>query len=189
MVLLGAELQTRNTEQHDIFFGIGSELKDLLHDMIEFWPEAGKKLHIDGWREVTVVNGFRISVINRDSKNEAVNADARLFFINLGGYKENEFEEYHYKIIVAAKEKGEAIQMAKKTAFYQHTGFKGADSHIDDKFGVDVDDIYEIKDILPPKLKQLYSITLEPSTNDKEDEIHLGYVKLSKLSQDGPSPI
>jgi hypothetical protein len=27
---------------------------------------------------------------------------AQLFFINLGGYKENEFEEYHYKMLAVA---------------------------------------------------------------------------------------
>ena len=69
----------------------------------------------------------------------------RLFFINLGGYKENEFEEYHYKMLTACEDKSVAIQAAKQTAFYKHTGFKGATSHIDDKYGVDVDDILRLK--------------------------------------------
>jgi hypothetical protein len=75
---------------------------------------------------------------------------ARLFFINLGGYKQGDFEEYHYKLVFAAADKGVAIQLAKQNAFYLHAGFKGAESHVDDKFGVDVDDCYEISDILPP---------------------------------------
>jgi hypothetical protein len=32
----------------------------------------------------------------------ANNSLAQLFFINLGGYKENEFEEYHYKMLAVA---------------------------------------------------------------------------------------
>lgn len=50
MVLIGCKPEGRHTEQHDIFFGIGSELRDLIPDMLAFWPEANGKLHIDGWR-------------------------------------------------------------------------------------------------------------------------------------------
>jgi hypothetical protein len=47
-------------------------------------------------------------------------------------------------MVIAAEDKSEAINLSKQTAFFRHTGFKGATSHIDDKFGIDVDDIYEI---------------------------------------------
>ena len=180
MLLLGASPIGRFTEQHDIFFGIAEEIKDLKQDLMDFWPEAGLKLHIDGWREVNLVNGFQVKIVPRgDDSDDQITT--RLFFINLGGYKQNEFEEYHYKIIVAAKDKGEAVQSAKQTSFYKHTGFKGADSHIDDKYGVDVDDLYEITDILPAHMKQQYRIVLTPADAAVEDEIHLGYLKLSKL--------
>src|SRR5678809_1545416 len=89
-------------------------------------------------------------------------SSCRLFFINLGGYKQNEFEEFHYKMIIAANNKGEAIDTAKQTAFFRHTDFKGATSHIDDKYGVDVDDVYEIADILPVGIKEKYSISVSP---------------------------
>ena len=56
--------------------------------------------------------------------------------------KENEFEEYHYKVLTVAQNKAEVIKKAKATSFYKHCGFKGATSHIDDKYGVDVDDIH-----------------------------------------------
>ena len=126
MLLIGCTPGGRNIEQHDIFFGIGNSVKDLIPDVISFWPEAKGKLHLDAWREVTNVNGFGVTVIPHQEINNA----AKLFFINLGGYKQNEFEEFHYKMIVAAGDKGEAVRLAKNTAFYKHTGFKGADSHI-----------------------------------------------------------
>jgi hypothetical protein len=43
-----------------------------------------------------VVDNFSIEIIAKEAV-ENTNLD-HLFFINLGGYKENEFEEYHYKI-------------------------------------------------------------------------------------------
>jgi hypothetical protein len=179
MLLIGCSPTGRNIEQHDIFFGIGESLKDLVPEVIEFWPEAKGKLHFDAWREVTVVNGYRVSIVAADEKIEP--SQAKLFFINLGGYKANEFEEFHYKMIIAAKDKSEAIQVSKQTAFFQHTGFKGATSHIDDKYGIDVDDIYEIKDIISPASKTKYSVVVVPvgDGTTTEDEIHLGYFKLS----------
>ena len=57
-------------------------------------------------------------------------------------------------MIIAAANKSKAIDRAKKTAFFRHTGFKGATSHIDDKYGVAVDDLYEITDILPASIKK-----------------------------------
>ena len=178
MLLIGCTPEGRNIEQHDIFFGIGNSVKDLIPDVINFWPEAKGKLHFDAWREVTNVNGFDVTVIPQ----QTINNSAKLFFINLGGYKQNEFEEFHYKMIVAAADKGEAVRQAKDTAFYKHTGFQGATSHIDDKYGVDVDDLFEIADILPAEIKNQYSLSITQHTDTHaKDELHLGYFKLDKF--------
>jgi len=50
MVLLGCKPEGRHIEQHDIFFGIGYNLKELVPAMKEYWP--GGRIHIDAWREV-----------------------------------------------------------------------------------------------------------------------------------------
>lgn len=179
MAILGCRPEGRLTEQHDIFFGIGKSIKELIPAMYEAWPEAKKKIHLDAWREVTQVNGYDVNIISKEENNSG--EKTKLFFINLGGYKPGDFEEYHYKMLVAAAEKGTAISTSKQTAFYKHMGFKGAESHIDDKYGVDVDDVYEIKDILSETLKNKYSIQLKPAEQIKEDELHIGYFPLSKL--------
>ena len=178
MILLG-----RHIEQHDIFFTIGYQLKDAIPGITNFWPEANGNIHIDAWREVTNVDGYRIEIIsNNDSENinsqEKVN---HLFFINLGGYKKNEFEEFHYKMLAVAPEKGIAIQQAKQTIFYKHTGFKGATSHVDDKYGIDVDDVYKIPDILPKEMKEQYIIQITEYETQDIDELHLGYFILDRL--------
>ena len=180
MVLLGCKPKGRYTEQHDIFFGIGCDLKDLIPDITASWPEA-PKIHIDAWREVTEVEGFTIHVVQKEEGYKNIEQAGKLFFLNLGGYKKNEFEEYHYKMLVVGKQKTVAIQKAKESAFYKHTGFKGADSHIDDKYGIDVDDIYEIADILPHHLKEKFTLQITTGAVDKKDIWHLGYTILSKL--------
>lgn len=180
MVMLGCTPAGRNTEQHDIFFGIGKNLKDLIPQMNAFWPEAKGKIHIDAWREVTVVDNFLVEIV---SKNSVENPDSNnLFFINLGGYKKNEFEEYHYKVLTVAKNMSTASKNAKATSFYKHCGFKGATSHIDDKYGVDVDDIYNVADILSDYYKENYSLKItKAQTFFEEDRLHIGYLKLDKI--------
>lgn len=178
MVIIGCTPNGRFTEQHDVFFGIGKTLRELVPQMQAFWKEAEGKIHIDAWREIKNVDDYIVLI---DEKKHIEEGNNKLFFLNLGGYKENEFEEYHYKIVTAAKDKGEAIRNSKQTAFYKHCGFKGAESHIDDKYGIDVDDLYEIEDILPDEIKNKYSISVLPADSKTKDELHIGYLKIDRL--------
>lgn len=180
MIMLGCKPEGRYTEQHDIFFGIGKSLKELIPEMKVFWPEAKGKIHIDAWREVTIVDNFSIEIVSK--KASLKSAQDHLFFINLGGYKENEFEEYHYKMLTIAENLSTASKNSKATTFYKHCGFKEATSHIDDKYGIDVDDIYTVADILSQQNKEKYSLKItkvEPFY--KEDSLHIGYLKLDKI--------
>lgn len=173
MVLLGCTPKGRLTEQHDIFFGIGNSLQELIPDMYTFWADAGR-LHIDSWREVTQVGSYTINIVPKSTelKNE------KLFFINMGGYKPGDFEEYHYKTLAVANTMGEAVKEAKTSSFYKHYGFEGAVSHIDDKYALDADDLHDVQDILMPHLQERYTIKITPSAVMAEDELHIGYLKL-----------
>ena len=162
-----------------MFFGIGNSLRELVPQMNTFWKGAEGNVHIDAWRQVSVVDDYAVTIV--ENENADTTSDKKLFFINLGGYKENEFEEYHYKIVTVASNKGEAVRNSKQTAFYKHFGFKGAESHIDDKYGIDVDDLYEIEDILPETIKNKFHIHLSPKNNAIENELNVGYLKIDKL--------
>lgn len=184
MVIIGCRPQGRFTEQHDVFFGIGTSMKALIPDMKAFWPEAKGKIHVDAWREVSNVNGHAISIIPNDGITESNHSQAyHLFFLNLGGYKPGEFEEYHYKMLAVAPDASLAVMEAKKTAFYKHTGFKGATSHIDDKYGIDVDDIHSVKDILEAGYKEKFHLFISEQMEPElpEDALNIGYFKLDKL--------
>ena len=178
MLLIGCTPSERHIEQHDVFFGIGESTRDLVPQMTSFWP-GENRLHVDAWRTITRVDGYNVEVVPREAGQNS--SPVKLFFINLGGYKQNEFEEFHYKMVIAAAGKAEAIGIAKQTAFFRHTGFEGANSHVDDKYGVDVDDVYEIMDILPREAKEQYRLLISPADSTSEDELHLGYFKLSML--------
>lgn len=180
MLLLGCTPPGRHTEQHDVFFAIGEKLKSLVPDIKQFWPEARERVHIDAYREVTLVDGYKISVVDRNTEQSG--SDHKLFFINLGGYKRGLFDEPHFKIISVNPDMGAAIQAAKKTDFFLNVHFPGANSHVDDKFAVDVDDAYEVGDILPAYQKEKYKLVIEKAeANATEDELNLGYFKLANL--------
>jgi hypothetical protein len=177
MILIGCTPEGRFTEQHDIFFTIANSIEDTRTDVINFWPEAKGRVHMDAWREVTSVDGYQITVI---AKEAVLTSDKRLFFINLGGYRPGEFDEPHYKMLIVADDLASASKKAKETAFYKHTGFVGAPSHIDDKYGVDVDDAFEISEILNKNLKARYRIQISAAADLPENDIHLGYMPLYK---------
>lgn len=185
MILVGCKPPGRNTEQHDVFFSIGGSIAELVPLLRRFWPLEGKGLHVDAWRRVGFVDGWAVRVVERSafrsSGSAAPAGGQRLYFINLGGYKMGEFEEFHYKMLLVARSKEEAIQKAKTTAFFKHTGLKGAPAHVDDKYGIDVDDIQEIGEMLAPELKERYAIVLEEGSGVSEDEIMLGYFPLASL--------
>ena len=88
-------------------------------------------------------------------------------------------EEYHYKQLVVAKDLAEATKVAKDTVFWKHH----ESSHIDDKYGIDVDDIYEVSDMLSSTLKEKYQIQIVPNTEGVEDPLEVGYLKISKLME------
>lgn len=175
--MLGCKPTGRATEQHDVFFGIGPNLKSLVPEIIASWPHA-KDLHIDSWREVTQVNGFTISIIPRKKTSTHT---FKLFFINLGGYKVNDLEEFHYKILSVAENLSEALRETKQCAFYLHTGFRGAESHVDDKYGIDVDDSYNVEDLLNSDTKKKFAIHVSHQLSGIEDQLHSGYLKLGKI--------
>jgi hypothetical protein len=182
LILLGSKARGRHVEQHDFFLGIARSLHELVPAMKAFWRGATGNLHIDGYREVNHVDGYKIEPVLR-AENTAEQPE-KLFFINLGGYVPGQFEEQHHVILSVKTDRAQAIQDAKKAVFFKTNsieGNKNANAHIDDKYGVDVDDIYNIADMLNPTQKAKYSIRITPSTGLPEDEIHLGYFRLDGL--------
>ncbi|NTE03293.1 DUF1543 domain-containing protein [Agrobacterium tumefaciens] len=179
MLLLGSKAPKRNVEQHDYFFGIATSLKELVPEIKAFWPEAGASIHVDGWREVNQVDGYQINILPKEAEQKS--SLHKLFFTNLGGYQAGKLAEQHYIVLSVKDDRASAIQHAKKTVFFKTNSIKGANAHIDEKYGVDIDDIYRVEEILSPVFKAKYHIEITPDSTLAEDEIHLGYFKLDKL--------
>jgi hypothetical protein len=178
-VIIGATPEGRNTEQHDVFFGIAENIKELIPEMKAFWPETKGKFHLDAYQEVKFADGFEVKIVSRNL--EKIRTE-HLFFINLGGYKPNVFDEFHQKHLMVGKKMSEIIKRVKKTEFYKTMGFSGAESHIDDKYGVDIDDIYKVEDLLSAATKEKFSIILEKTDIENQENVtNIGYFSLKSL--------
>ena len=191
MVQLGGRPKGRLIEQHDMFFGVADELIELIPAINEHWPEVKNKWHVDSYRAVTRVGGYRIDWVSQDesdSANENQADDAtnlKLFFINLGGYLPDDFEEYHHKLLIVAPSQAEAIKRAKQSDFYKKYSFKDKDtpfnaaSHIDDKHQVDIDEIYNVNELLPAGSLQITADTTD--VPPIEDKSYIGYLSIKNL--------
>ena len=177
-IIIGCTPKGRHTEQHDVFFGIAKNIRDLVPEIINFWPEAKGKLHVDAYREVNFVNGYQVEVVEKSKKS----TNETLFFFNLGGYLPDVLQEYHQQVLVVEKSLSEATQKVKSSAFYKdYNQPNGASSHIDDKYALDVDDAFAVEDILPLSQKEKFSLKLTKTDHVSEDKIYNGYFKLDKL--------
>lgn len=181
MLKIGATPPGRLIEQHDVFFGIAAYPADLVPQLEATWPEAADNWHIDCWREISQVGQHAVRVVPR-SQVPADNGD-RLFFVNLGGYKPGHFEEFHHKMLLVAPDSKSAIAQAKASDFYREFDFHGAASHIDDKYGVDIDEVHNIGDVLASQDKQAYALHISPNPGGREDEMHIGYLNRRKFTQ------
>lgn len=181
MVLLGCVPEGRLTEQHDVFFTISSCLAAAKQAMIDSWPEAKGKIHLDGYQKITRVENYKVSIVPRSSITHQ--QEEKLFFVNLGGYTPGVFDEQHYKLLTVARTSSGARNLSKRNSFFKNNSFKGAESHVDDLHGLDIDDLYNVFDLLSAHQKENWAISLTPAgPEDRETPMNVGYITMKKLN-------
>ena len=209
-VLLGCKPQGRNVEQHDVLFGVANKLDDLSDTIKDFWYKpfiaevyaAMKKMlpgldaavlkenlmktlsrrdkvHIDAWMQVEYVDGYKVSISRKADNNGE--SKMKLYFINLGGYKENEFEEYHKKLFVVASTVSEALEKVMSLDFMKDyspasLGIAGS-AHLDDQYKID----FEADDIVcvSEAIDRDYAILLEKTDVVAGNKMTVGYTQIN----------
>jgi hypothetical protein len=132
-VYLGGRAQKCNTELHDVVFAIGDTIEATYEQLMDAWFSTPLGLHIDSWMELSIVDGYRISL----SESKATGGQT-LYFVNLGGYADSQFTELHANIFLAAGNSQEAKSRAKSMLREKLPGHL----HTDDLH--DVDDCLEV---------------------------------------------
>ena len=89
MILLGCKPKGRHTEQHDIFFTIGTDLKSTIPDINKFWSDGGK-IHIDSWRIVSACEGYEISVVKKSNSKTQSKNELKLFLSKIIKFDPND---------------------------------------------------------------------------------------------------
>ena len=177
-ITMGATVPGRLIEQHDVMFAAAADISDLIPNLQAAWPE-GASVHVDAYREVTVVGSHHISLTQDPASADT--SGLKLFFFNLGGYVEGDMEEYHHKALVVAASQKEAIANIKQCEFYQNRGYAGAESHIDDKMNVDIDDVHIVDDLISHAGWHLH---ISPAAQAATEDVwQVGYLSLSKLAK------
>ena len=191
MLKIGARPQGRLIEQHDVMFIVANSLSETIAVVNQRWPEVKNKWHVDAWREVKRVGDYGITLVNQvNSSVTQASQDTQLYFINLGGYLPNQFEEFHYKTLVVAASVSKATAQVKKSTFYRDFTFDNANpavsgvatSHVDDKHQLDMDDIHCVADLLPNEFALfIHELNEQQKSELPLDELHIGYLSLKQL--------
>ena len=120
LVVLGGKATKANIELHDVRWVVGSKIEDTYDTLRKDWFGSPKGLHIDSYKKIKYIDGYKINLIN----SEKINVDKKqlvkknktkkyLWFVNIGGYDPTSMQEKHEFGLVTASTKVEAKNIAK----------------------------------------------------------------------------
>ena len=120
LVVLGGRAIKANVELHDVRWVIGSRIEDTFPVLRRDWFGTSEGLHIDSYKKINYVDGYKINLINLETKklknNKLLNRNTPqkyLWFVNIGGYDPSSMQEKHEFGLVVAKTSFEAKNSAK----------------------------------------------------------------------------
>ena len=120
LVVLGGRANKANIELHDVRWVIGSRIEDTYDVLRRDWFGTSEGLHIDSYKKINYIDGYKINLINVQNKqiknNKYFNENTskkNLWFVNIGGYNPSSMQEKHEFGLVVASDKIEAKNIAK----------------------------------------------------------------------------
>ena len=120
LVVLGGKSKKANIELHDVRWVVGSKIEDTYDTLRKDWFGSPKGLHIDSYKKIKYIDGYKIILKNFENhkinKNQLANRtkhQKNLWFVNIGGYNPTSMQEKHEFGLVIASNKLEAKNIAK----------------------------------------------------------------------------
>jgi hypothetical protein len=178
VVLLGGYNPGDMIESHNLFIGVGDELKSLLPQMKKSWPGV---THVDGYMILKHVDGFNIEI---KAGSPPAFGFPMLVVGNIGFYKEGKFAEFHNLIpfVLTGEHDSISEKLKRDPDFLEGQGLdERFRSHLDDKHTItafDIDDIIDVQKKIPG-----YKVELVPSKTKTGNVLKMGYqfTELKKL--------
>ena len=161
-VFLGGRADKCNTELHDVVFSIGEKIEDTYIDLLDKWFGLPDRLHIDSWVGLRIVEGYKVSLSKKKNKS-----NKKLYFVNLGAYEKNRFEELHESKFMVDINKINVKKRAKELLLIG-------------KEQVHLDDLYDVDDCIEIKKVSGYYINLERTLEKDNLKFNNGYKPIPK---------
>ncbi len=136
-VFVGGNHPRANVELHDVRFVTGETLEDTVPQLRAAWWGKPSSLHIDGYAELTHVDGRPIEIVRGPAP---ATPETALWFINIGGYTPDLFGEQHHYLFLTGSNKAEVWARARSLSPDWTARHK-------DNFAT-VDDILEVNSLL-----------------------------------------
>tara|TARA_Y100001968_G_scaffold66267_1_gene57121 strand:+ start:422 stop:979 length:558 start_codon:yes stop_codon:yes gene_type:complete len=179
IVVLGGRSLKSNIELHDVRWVLGKSIEDTFPELRNQWLGKRNGLHIDSFKRIQYVDGYKISISKSIKDNSKRNEpeEESLWFINLGGYDPKKMYEEHKLSLVVAKS---AIEAKKKAKINWESDLKN--KHNDDcsciKNFDQFDDIHSIKKIKNWDVKLIYD---PEERSEKLMPDWYGYMRIDKF--------
>ncbi len=108
LVVLGGRIRGGHVEMHDVRWVTGETIESTIPSLKTEWIGQASSLHIDSYKLIRFVDGFRVKLVKRNNDyKEELN---KLWFVNFGGYQQDDLlEQHHIELVIAP-----SIQVAKK---------------------------------------------------------------------------
>ena len=161
-VFLGGRANKCNTELHDVVFCLGEKIEDTYIDLLRKWFGLPDRLHIDSWVYLNIVEGYKISLSKKKNKS-----NKKLYFVNLGAYEKNRFEELHESKFMVDVNKVNVKKRAKELLLIG-------------KEQVHLDDLYDVDDCIEIKKVSGYYINLKKTSKKNNLKFNNGYKPIPK---------
>ena len=183
LVVVGGRSPKANIELHDVRWVIGSKIEDTFDQLRNDWFGADNGLHIDSYKKIDSIDGYKINLINKESREPQNKiskkgriSNKKLWFVNIGGYDPTSMQEKHEFGLIVASCPSEAKNKAKSKWLIDCKKRHKDDISAIKKF-TDVDDCEVIKNI------KNWEIELIPNDYHVEENNipdWFGYMKIDK---------
>ena len=184
LVVLGGRAKLANIELHDVRWVVGSKIEDTFDALRKDWFGTFKGLHIDSYKKIKYVDGYKITLKNIENKksksNKLINrkhTNKNLWFVNIGGYDPSSMQEKHEFGLVVASNKLEAKNIA-KSKWLLGSQKKHKDDIAPLKILIGCDDCQLIKKIGKWEIELTFKNNFSEETNHPD---WYGYKRIDKI--------
>ncbi|MES2059160.1 MAG: DUF1543 domain-containing protein [Pseudomonadota bacterium] len=160
MACIGGAIEGLSIEAHDVCFLAAEELSSAAEMAKARWPGKPASAHLDTLREVSHVGGFEIRLAETPPSSPAM-AEDRLFFVNIGFYRQGAFGEFHDVSLVVEKSAALASARVLQTA--------GRDLFLAHK-----DNLWAVDNVQGVSHVDGYSVVVQPSDSSIRDSLFYG---------------